>query len=267
MTRDRNKKIHSVSYNILNLPSEVKFDDGHITRYTYDAAGTRLKAEYLLSNERFMDWDMDGPAAGTANVLSAGWNSGVDIGGIVAPPGSEIIMRPVTLTTLQYSSGHIYRNGRLESVDNHYGYWANGSFHYHITDYQGSIRAVIDENGILEEINHYYPYGGLMGAGAMGVQPRKYGAKELDRENGLDLYDSHARWYDFAIGATTTQDPLAEKYHHLSPYLWCAANPIRLIDPSGMATFLYNGKIMGEDGLDDNRILLYLNSNFQLEIP
>lgn len=31
------------------------------------------------------------------------------------------------------------------------------------------FRAVIDENGTLEEINHYSPNGGLMGAGAMGV--------------------------------------------------------------------------------------------------
>lgn len=53
-------------------------------------------------------------------------------------------------------------------------------------------------------------------AGAMGVQLLKYGAKELDRENGLYLYDSKARWYDFATGTTTTQDPLAEIFWKLS---------------------------------------------------
>lgn len=90
MTCDRNKKIQSISYNILNLPSEVKFDDGHITRYTYDAAGTKLKAEYLLINEQFMDWVMDGPAAETANVLSAGWNKGVDIGAVETPGATSV---------------------------------------------------------------------------------------------------------------------------------------------------------------------------------
>ena len=30
-----------------------------------------------------------------------------------------------------------------------------------------------------------------MGAAAPGVQPFKYGAKELDRQNGINLYDSH----------------------------------------------------------------------------
>lgn len=106
--------------------------------------------------------------------------------------------------------------GENQRVNNSFGYWADSSFHYNILDYQGNIRVVIDEDGTLEEVNNYYPYGGLMGAGAMGVQPRKYGAKELDCENGLNLYDSHARWYDFATGTTTTQDPLAEIFWKLS---------------------------------------------------
>lgn len=53
-------------------------------------------------------------------------------------------------------------------------------------------------------------------------------------ENSLDLYDSHARFYDSMIGRTTSQDPLAEKDYHLSPYLWCAANPIKFGDKNGM---------------------------------
>lgn len=53
-------------------------------------------------------------------------------------------------------------------------------------------------------------------------------------ENGLDLYNSHARFYDFMIGRTTSQDPLAEKYSGVSPYLWCAANPIKYIDENGI---------------------------------
>ena len=66
-----------------------------------------------------------------------------------------------------------------------------------------------------------------------GNQPYKYSAKELDPENGLDLYDSQARHYDPIIPRTTTIDPLAEKYYSLSPYTWCAANPINLIDEKG----------------------------------
>jgi hypothetical protein len=32
---------------------------------------------------------------------------------------------------------------------------------------------------------------------------------------------------------TTTQDPLAEKYYDISPYAWCANNPVNLVDPDG----------------------------------
>ncbi len=70
--------------------------------------------------------------------------------------------------------------------------------------------------------------------GNQGVQPYKYGAKELDRQNGLDWYDSQARMYDPVLGRTPTMDPLAEKYYSISPYAWCAGNPIRRIDINGM---------------------------------
>ena len=81
-------------------------------------------------------------------------------------------------------------------------------------------------NDTMVESNEYYPYGGLFSAAA-SAQPYKYGSKELDRTHGLDLYDSQARWYDALTGRTTTMDPLAEKYYSLSPYLWCAGNPVK----------------------------------------
>ena len=154
--------------------------------------------------------------------------------GAATAPGEEAATGPVTLSAVEYCAGHEYRNGVLERVHNDYGYWAGGRYHYYIKDYQGNVRAVIDEEGRLEEVNNYYPYGGLMGAAGSGVQPRKYGGKVLDRENGLDWYDSQARHYDPTTGRTPTMDSKAESYYSLSPYLWCAGNPVRNIDPTGM---------------------------------
>ena len=57
-------------------------------------------------------------------------------------------------------------------------------------------------------------------------QPYKYGGKEFVEMHGLDEYDSEARWYYPALMRTTTQDPLAEKYYDISPYAWCANNPM-----------------------------------------
>ena len=88
-------------------------------------------------------------------------------------------------------------------------------------------------NTCLSECNHYYPCGVLI-AGTMppdNEQPYKYSAKELDRENGLDWYDFAARMYDPTLGRFTTMDPLCEKTPWLSPYLYCAANPVRVYRP------------------------------------
>ena len=66
-----------------------------------------------------------------------------------------------------------------------------------------------------------------------GSQPYKYGGKEFVEMHGLDEYDSDARWYYPAIMRTTTPDPLAEMYYDISPYAWCANNPVRFVDPDG----------------------------------
>ena len=52
----------------------------------------------------------------------------------------------------------------------------------------------------------------------------------------LYLYDFGARRYDPSIGRWLSQDPLAEKYYGHTPYLFCAASPLRFVDPTGSST-------------------------------
>lgn len=68
---------------------------------------------------------------------------------------------------------------------------------------------------------------------ATSVQPYKYGGKELDRQNGLDWYDFEARQHDPMLLRFTSIDPMAEKYYSISPYAYCAGNPIRFVDNTG----------------------------------
>ncbi len=65
------------------------------------------------------------------------------------------------------------------------------------------------------------------------VQNHLYNGKELDRMHGLNLYDYSARQYDAAIGKFTSMDPLCEKYYHISPYAYCAGNPVNCLDING----------------------------------
>jgi len=61
-----------------------------------------------------------------------------------------------------------------------------------------------------------------------------FGGKEFDRKFELNLYDSGARFYDATRNQWTTMDPLAETHPEISPYAFCANNPVNLIDPDGM---------------------------------
>ena len=70
--------------------------------------------------------------------------------------------------TRDYCGNVIYRDGALERVQGDYGYMdSTGNYHYYIKDYQGNVRAVIDRSCEVDN---------------PGVQPYKYGTKELDGE-------------------------------------------------------------------------------------
>lgn len=227
MTCDRNKGIYSITYNMLNLPETVLFNDGHETRYTYAADGRKLRTEYRLNNFAIIEAD---EAAEEADPATFSFPS---VGGVIDEP-IELEPAYTTLMTRDYCGNYIYCNGTLERILTGNGYIQGGDYYFYIKDYQGNIRVVLNQNNQPVELNSYYPYGALMAATATeGIQPYKYSAKGLDRENGLDLYDSQARHYAPIIPRTTTMDPLAEKYYSLSPYLWCAGNPLRYIDFDG----------------------------------
>ena len=106
------------------------------------------------------------------------------------------------------------------------------------------VRSVVRQDGAVVESTDYYPYGTPFTT-TNSVQPYKYGTKVLDRMHGLDLYDSQARWYDALTGRTSTLDPKAEKYYNLSPYTWCAGNPVKYVDPTGEETYLYATTLPG----------------------
>ena len=61
----------------------------------------------------------------------------------------------------------------------------------------------------------------------------KFSGKEQIPQSSLGWYDFGARWYDPIHARWTTPDPLAEKYYSISPYVYCAGNPVNIVDPEG----------------------------------
>ena len=56
--------------------------------------------------------------------------------------------------------------------------------------------------------------------------------KERDEETGYNYHG--ARYYDAELLTSwTAVDPMADKYPGVSPYAYCAWNPIKLVDPDG----------------------------------
>ena len=141
--------------------------------------------------------------------------------------------------TTDYCGNVVYENGVPQILLTEVGYVSltDGKYHYYLKDHQGNNRVVVDEEGTVEEVNHYYPFGGVFSSTG-DAQPYKYNGKELDRKGGLDWYDYGARMYDAALGRFMKTDRFSEKYVSLSPYQYGANNPVNNIDVNGDSLLL-----------------------------
>ena len=68
-----------------------------------------------------------------------------------------------------------------------------------------------------------------------------------------------ARYYNSDLSIWISVDPLSDKYPNLSPYTYCAGNPVRIFDPDGAEIgdfFDQYGRYLGHDGINDNNVYI-----------
>ena len=237
MLTDSNKGITSIDYNVLDLPqcistkSRVLFkeDSNDTIYYTYSADGTKLRSTYKKAEYRVYPYNPE------TSLTSFNVETGLNVGTVgMAKPIAKRLK-----TKYYYCSNLVYDNDNISAILFDGGYASvdddNGIvMHFYVKDHLGSNRLVVDGNGNIEEVNHYYPFGALMGD-RCGVSRNnyKYIGKELDTMYGWNMQDHEARWYDPVVGRWMVTDPLQEKYAGFSTYCYAINNPLNILDSNG----------------------------------
>ena len=215
-----------IEYDDLNLTSRVSSGDTTLAVYGHLADGTKICS-----------------VDGTGNGLQ--YRGSLVYTQTAGQSGSPILTLDCALT----SAGRIVR-------------WtaADGSVSYrsliHLRDHLGSVRAVIDgDTGTVIEANDYYPFGKRIPTPVTEpvapTSPNRWHFSGKESQSFLSaaipLLDFGARMYDPLTARWTAQDPLAEKYYAVSPYAYCSANPVNIVDPDGLAwkPLYYNGEYVG----------------------
>ncbi|MBO6247869.1 MAG: RHS repeat-associated core domain-containing protein, partial [Bacteroidales bacterium] len=136
--------------------------------------------------------------------------------------------------------------------------------HYFTKDHLGNVRMITDASGIVRERCDYYLFGELLPSNSILSSNRyRYAGKERQIMGSLGWLDFGARMYDSYLGRWISTDPLMEKYPQMSPYLYCANDPVNRIDPRGEEwreknkSILVYMNVSNSSGLDSDRMQQY----------
>jgi len=205
MTQDGIKNL-GISYNRMDLPSQIRLGiDSILVNYSYLADG--MKTSALKSNGE----------------------------GLVYRGG--MVFRRDTDGSLRFESAPL-ATGRMT---------ADG-IQYHITDHLGSVRAVIDAaTGDILEASEYTAFGertditsavrhGLGQVSSFGdpsLRQHFSGKEDQAPDFSVSSTDFGARHYAPHLSRWMVPDPMGEKYYDISPYVYCANDPVNYVDPKG----------------------------------
>ncbi len=224
MIKDDNKGITSISYNHMNLPTEIIFRTGEKIKYLYDATGNKLKKTITASRVTETDY-LSG-----FQYLSGKLEFFPTAEGYVKATGTSrfgyVFNYTDHLGNIRMSYGMDEKEGKLVIMEeNHYYPFGMKHDKYNSDKYEY----------VLNELGKEYPLGiSPLGPTLRKTYQYKFNGKEYQDELGLNFYDYGARNYDPAIGRWMNIDPMTENYYSYSPYTYAANNPIYFLDPDGM---------------------------------
>ncbi len=126
--------------------------------------------------------------------------------------------------------------------------YENGNPAYFLTDGLSSIRQLVDSDGTVTLTKSYLPYGDELSGSGMGVSSYGFTGEMYDSTGLIFL---RARYYAPWDGRFTQKDPSRLEQNL---YLYTGANPVNLIDPTGLFSIQEIAKSYGmsENELEGN---------------
>ena len=106
-------------------------------------------------------------------------------------------------------------------------------YYFYHTDHLGSSSWITNQDGKAVQHLQYLPFGESWIDQRNGSwnAPYTFSGKERDWETSYSYFG--ARYYDSDLSIWLSVDPRASSYPGLTPYNYCANNPVNLIDPNG----------------------------------
>ena len=211
LTMDGTRGITGIAYDDNGSPVDIQFANGSATDYVYTAAGQKLRTIYhtAMPSVQFGSGGAFGGASrpclsadsidylfgGTvlcrngrvSQILFDGGYVEVGYGRPRAGAGSLEALILTNRRTAPNGSAALQSGGATDTL--------TLAFKYFNKDHLGNIREVIGEDGTVEQVTDYYPFGLPMSdlSRNSGLQRFKYNGKEFDYMLVLNTYDYGAR--------------------------------------------------------------------------
>ena len=115
-----------------------------------------------------------------------------------------------------------------------------------LTDSVGTLVRLVDRDGGTRDTLTYEPFGRTASAAS---SPTRYGFTGRERD-GDDLYYYRARYYDPGLARFISEDPLGLTAG-INPYVYAFNDPINLVDPMGLRTYVFHGVWPDRDAFDE----------------
>ena len=198
----------TMAWNVLDMPRTISSGTAGIQR-SYLADGTLVQVSDGSTIRLYLGDMVFNQTSGTISLESAAWDGGLLLPG----SGTDKVL-------------------------------------YYVTDHLGSVRVVKDGSGNIRQRYDYYPYGSVTRSwtsSSTSTPDKRYrfGGKEISGtalgalSSGADKYlDFGARLYSPGTALWLSQDPMAEEYYPLTPYMYCAGSPGNVVDPEGKRILL-----------------------------